>query len=398
MDTLEYNRIIGNLDAQLEVAKKEAAERQRREGVEHELKLVDHWMVGLSKRKADLEKYGTPPQVDIDAHLADLRAQKVELEKQLKAFDDDPTQSAAASSIAAPVGPTTLSDADVEALDSLMADIAAGATPEDLTHAWTIVEIWALRWRVVVDPYSEDVQTQGVVRKAYAHIREQMDKQPKKGWFLHPLDKTKSCNWEAALVGAQERLSKIEYDIAMKGDALVTLEEARQEYEDNPDKETEKRFRHAVREASKWEDNRKHVARAVRPQRPLLEKEFGFLWGRGKAPKDALAPKKRMSNRDILSRLLRRMKSKALIGACHGPAEAMWNGFPEHAQDRAKEALDALVSGGIVRSKSGPGGDARVSIEPKFVKRAEAFIEGSGDLGVESVDRWYGTELAVKGC
>ncbi len=38
-----------------------------------------------------------------------------------------------------------------------------------------------------------------------------------------------------------------------------------------------------------------------------------------------------------------------------------------------------------------------MSIEPKFVKRAEEFIEGSGDLGVESVDRWHAAELAVKG-
>jgi hypothetical protein len=140
-------------------------------------------------------------------------------------------------------------------------------------------------------------------------------------------------------------------------------------------------IQHAVREIAKEKSLRDDLADLVLPFKPMLP-EFAFLW---KEDDEDKPEARHLTAREIMCRILSRMKSKALIGECHGPADKITKGFPDHDKGRAKEALDLLIKVGVVRHKGQQGG--RVSIEPKWVQGAERFVAGE-TLGAKAVDDW----------
>jgi hypothetical protein len=385
MDTMEYRRLVESLDGQIAHAKRDAERKRRKEEVQQKLALVDHWMEGLTTRKAELEKYGATPDVDIDGHLEKLRAERKEIERQLETVDTIQLD---------------LTQEDLEELDRVIDEATETPYTEEHAYAWALIETWALRWRVVVSRLTAEAQANSpVIRKSYATLRERIERSSGPARFITALDKTKTDDWPRRLTEAQARLGseeeerkKREAQRAAAAETLAALENARQAYVNKPKRDEERRLRHAVREAAKYEWNRPEVGRAVRSQRNLLEPEFSFLWSNGKDEEDE-APKGPMSNRDILSRMLRRMKSKSIIGGSHAPADAIWKGFPEDAKARAKDALDVLVSGGVVRSKR-TGIGVRVSLEPKFVARVDAFVAGTDTMGAPEVEEWYAEKVA----
>jgi hypothetical protein len=146
--------------------------------------------------------------------------------------------------------------------------------------------------------------------------------------------------------------------------------------------EAQRKLKHFIREAAKYRHLREEVAEIVAHLKTMLEEEFGFLW-----PKDEVEealPTTSLSNREIMSRMMRRMKSKTLVGACHGPFDMIWQGFPDHDKGRSKSLLQDLCRVGVVRAKHALIG-VRVSIEPKMMPVADKLIEMQ-DTGIEAVD------------
>jgi hypothetical protein len=127
------------------------------------------------------------------------------------------------------------------------------------------------------------------------------------------------------------------------------------------------------------------------PMKDEFENEFSFLWHRS-APEEAL-PIRSMTNRDMIARLLRRMKAKTLIGACHGPFEQIYKGVPEQDKGRAKEILERLGKLGIIRFKGSIIG-IRVSLEPKQMPAVDRLINGE-DTTIPAINGLLHSETKV---
>jgi hypothetical protein len=150
--------------------------------------------------------------------------------------------------------------------------------------------------------------------------------------------------------------------------------------------EAQRKLKHCIREAAKYRHLRGEVAEIVSHLRTMLEDEFAFLWPKEEVEDDF--PATTLSNREIMSRMMRRMKSKTLVGACHGPFDMIWQGFPDHDKGRSKSLLQDLCRVGVVRAKHALIG-IRVSIEPKMMPVADKLIEMQ-DTGLEAVDSLMG--------
>lgn len=384
MDTIEFNRLVGALDQQLSDIKKRDEERKKREELQQRLRLVEHWIEGLKKRLEDLTAIGAVPIVDVGSKLEELKAERDALARRLSLKED-------------------LAQEDIDELLKVIS-----ATEADLSHLspperWIHYEIWACRWRAVADRLVEEVvNRETVVRKCYAVIRESMDREGKHLSFIKALDKHETDDWEARIEVLTEELAKVAAGRAAADEARAAearrekereeaqdaavwnLMEAVRSFKETRNEETERRLRHCLRQAAKFEHLREEAAEMARTHRNVLEPEFSFLWPR-EAPAEE-APSRKLANREIVARLVRRMKSKCLIGACHGPFDLVVKGFPDHDKGRSKEALELLSRAGVVRLRS-TGIGLRVSIEPKMVPAAEKFLEG-GQFGVEAVDAW----------
>lgn len=384
MDTFRYRKMLGALDDQLCRVKAEAERRERREKIEHDLKMVEHWLDGLTQRKAELEKYGAEPEIDVVKEIDNLRSQKDTLEAELLELEN----------LKDAVAPE-----DAGELDALAREIEEATLPDDPKHAWSIFEEWALRWRVIAQRFRDTAfEREPRFRRVYAKIRERMDEQPDRGWFIAALDPKRKDDWNAALQIVRDKLAALEAERqasdakeAAAEKAIIEVVQAQVDYEGHPDEEQERLFRHAVRNAAKYDHLRDEVAVAVKPHKEFLGKEFAFLWKNGdpetKSKGEKAEKGRKLTNREIVARMLRRMRSNNLIGGCHGPRESMWNGFPEHDQGRAKEAMELLIRHGVMRCKSTQIGD-RVSIEPRFVGKAMAFVERNEPMEIGGVDAW----------
>jgi hypothetical protein len=152
--------------------------------------------------------------------------------------------------------------------------------------------------------------------------------------------------------------------------------------------DTDKALRHAIRTAARHVHLRPELADALQPYQSILDHDFGFLWRDGREEEEEADPKKTLTNRDIAARILRRMKSKTMIGACHAPEGRISKGFPPHDMGKAKEMIDVLVKSGIIRRKDNAG-ELRVSLEPTAIPQVEAFLAGAA-MGIRDVDELCG--------
>lgn len=382
METLEYRKLLTLLDAYIDDAKRIAEEKARREALEQHLKLVHHQIETITARKVQIDKLGISAPVDLAAILNRLDAEKTTLEKQLRREPDAPKV-------------TRMSDADRKITEELyqeVMDIPVDQLEDE--ERWAQFEIWSIRWRIIADRVGNDiVNSDGFLKMCFARIRERMDAFPDGYRFITALDQEHAGEWPGRLKLQEAKLAKLLEIRRSEEEAGRIAEEALQAlvlqvatFRNAQDDSNERMLRHAVRNAAKFEHLREEIAETITELRPKLEGEFGFLWNVTNGEDDPAPASQKLTNKDILSRICRRMFSKRLIGACHGPWDLIYKGFPEHDKGRAKEALELLAKAGILRKKSTLIG-FRVSIEPKMMQQVEAAIEGRC-TGITSLDLW----------
>lgn len=387
MDTVEYQRLIGALDQQIGNIKKQEEEKKKREDLEQRLKLVDHWIEGLKQRLEDITATGAVPVVDVGTKLAELQAERESIVKELTLKKE-------------------LESSDRDEILALIAEIDGFSSgPLSTEDRWMVYETWACRWRIVVDKYAQEVTEQDLsLRRCFALIRESMQKESELLWFIKALNKDEKGNWEERLYSLGKSLSvaratreqaAASAEAASKKDsereeaqdaAIWNLMAIVREYSEKKTDESARQLRHQLRMIAKFEHLREEAADIARTHRNLLEPEFSFLWPKKKKEPDEEPISKKLTLRDIVARLLRRMKMKSLIGACHGPFEAVGKGFPDHDKGRAKEAIELLSKYGVIRYRSTHIG-IRISIEPKMIPVVDRFMEGAA-FSIEPVDKW----------
>lgn len=390
MDTLEFQRLAAELDCQIVVIKRKEDQRKRREDLQQRLKLVEHWIEGLQARVDAITKAGAVPVVDVGAKLEELRAEQASISNRLALKPE-----------LWPEGRKEL-----EELSALMeAERFVGLNDEE---RWLTCETWACRWRLVIEQLEEEVvEHEHLARRCFAMIRDAMKAEPRLLWYIKALDKNEVLYDSKARLD-ECRASLAEIAVVRKIAAEAQADEARKEKEreeaqdaavwnlmaavrefteakETQRSEAERKLRHCLRQAARFEHLREEAGELARRHRNTLEPEFSFLWPKETQTEEAV-PAKKMTMREIVARLLRRMKAKTLIGACHGPFERVGKGFPEHDKGRAKEALEAMSKHGVIRCRSTLIG-LRVSIEPKQIPAVESFLEGK-PLGIEEADAW----------
>lgn len=388
MDTLEYRKLISVLDEQLERAKKEAETRQKKEALEQHVKLILHQITSFEARKAECEKFGLRPGIDIDALLVRLRGEKAMLEKQLVMADEPVVEKE-----------SRILDSDRVEVNTLIEEVLnTNPVLMDEVERWTLFEVWSVRWRIMMERIGQAAVESGLMKRAYALIREAMNQhRTDQGWFIDALDKTKGgqgFNWELKLQVVQRKLEEARdakrrerEEEEAEAKMITDLYAAVGAYAKDANEETDRQLRHAIRQAARLDHLREDVAEMAEPFREELEPDFAFLWQNGKPEEPEENDEGRhLSNREIVRRMLHRLKAKGCIGGSHAPAEKMSRGYPSHDQARAKEAVEVLVKAGVLRRKPTSIG-FRVSLEAGMVARAESFFQGK-QMGIRLVDEW----------
>lgn len=391
MDTLEYRKLISTLDSQLDRAKQEAEAKARREQLETHIKLVVHQMEQLRTRKEQFEKLGVAPAVDLNPILEKLTLDKASFEQQL--LDPPP--------LLLPEKGVEQEDRDrlVVLLRAIESTSLAGLPPEE---RWLQIEAWAIKWRFIVDRVGQNSMGQDrLFGKVYATIRSLMDREPESPYRSRanePLTRPKpgtvsSTDWnerawavERSLLSLEQARRRDEEQARGIDEDMKGFSTAFTNHQADYGAATDKALRHAIRTAARHVHLRPELAEALLPYRASLDQEFGFLWDDGKDDGEEEVAKKSLTNRDIVARLLRRMKSKTMIGACHCPEDMISRGFPPHDMGRAKEVIDILVKSGVIRRKDNVG-ELRVSLEPPAMPQIEAFLTGA-PMGIRDVDAW----------
>jgi len=376
LNTIEYGDLIQKLDAQISELQRVEEEKARRDKLEQELKLVDHWLEGLGKRKSEIESRGAVPVVDIEVKLAELRIRAVEIRAALE-------------------GRAVVHEEDRNVFEWIANEAINGRANLDLSmrEVWLNCEILACHWKVASERLTpQALNAESSARRAYALIREWMDVQPERGPFiqaLHP--SSRGMDWEARIAVCVAELQK---EAARAGEERAQAEALEKTIEDLtyavrsfPEGSVDERqLRHALRQAARYPHLREEAAEIAAPHHDLLKEEFAFLWTDPAAAKQEVEPSRTLSRREIVSRILRRMKSKALIGGCHGPVEVLKNGFPSHQRGEAGQVVDFLVKAGIVKLKSTKIG-GRVSLFPDALGMVDLLVDGKS-CGKALVDEW----------
>jgi hypothetical protein len=393
MDTLEYRKLISVLDQEIEQAKQQADVKAKREALEGRKNLCLHWIAGLDSRKAELEKFGGRSTVPIDLKLAEVR-------KELEAVEREIAGGPAHAAPAPAAGvertlPPGLTPCDRAELSGLIAEIEAKQDLLDLPHdeRWLVFQMWACRYRIIANRAGEAACTHDhSFRSVYGAIlrkKEEMGKGP----FLEGLrDPRAGTDWEERLRGLKNQLSHLESRREAAETGARAQTEALSELTlflrgATPTTEPELRtLRHLVRHAASFETLREEVSPMVMGLREPLGSGFEFLFENGKPEPEEPKSDRSHSNAEIVSRILRRLKAKAMIGACHAPMEMIAKGFAGHDYGRADEALGVLVKAGLIRRRQ-TGIGYRVSLEPPMMGAIELGIS-CAKTGIAVLDEW----------
>jgi len=395
MDTLEYRRIITNLDKELEQAKKAWEAKARRESLVQRQKLLLHWEDGLVARQAEFAKYSATPSVDIETELTKLRGEMTEIDGQL-AGKEPP---------GAPP-PTRLDPAiraDLEGLiENITLTINDGLPERPFQERWLRLQYWSILWRILAIKAGDFlVRVEGSPFKAaYARIMWALGATGVET-LLEAL--SQNCHqeiekWESGLRSIERRLEEAIHAREEEDRQAKLAEEAYTElcvfFQSAPldGEDAVTMFRHLARKSASFEHMRPEIAALCGSKRDILGEEFAFLWPAddGEAKEEPEEPGKKLSNRDIAARICRRLKSKAIYGACHAPQDMVVRGFASHDYGRAEEAVDELVRAGIVRRRR-TGIGLRLSLEPGKLRELSAVIEGK-PTGAAALDGWTAKE------
>lgn len=397
MNEQELKGVLGKLSDQAEAIR-------RKQDIQKKVERIDHWIKALSEKAAEVAALGAVPVVDVGPRIAALEAEKRDLLGFLT-----PASAEDIRSLVAPAGPSASADAPPHR-DTLREQEIAEMTrllrvmnildmsEWSVEERWHQYEIWACEWRLCVQRHSSEIVDRcPILREIYKKIRQLMEQESPGLWFIRALDPKASVDCIARMeecLNAKDALAKERQDRSDEERAkeaehekgIWDLRTMTREYDGAAPEhkaEAERKLRHAVREAAKHRHLRDEVADTLSHLRALLEAEFAFLWP-SDAPPDEPLPARTLSNLEILSRLMRRMKAKTLVGACHGPFESIYKGFPEHDKGRAKRLLQDLCRLGIVREKPTLIG-IRVSLEPKMMNAVDHLIEMK-PTGIAAVD------------
>lgn len=347
MDTPEFENLLGDLDRQIVEAKKTAEIRAKRDAAEKQLKRLRVRLEALQPRIDEIKRPGAEPDPRAERLLSEMREEERSLMAELEHLGVTTAPAVEPAEPARPAPPVSLEEKqDVVALLAEMA--ATDLDTLDPEEREVLFRVWALRWRLTAEDVGQErVNRDSDMRKAYARLREAMDRH--RAGYIPALSQSRRDPrpvWERQLGFATREREDIRTRLAARRLAEQKFQElaafaAAGVQGDGEEKV--RRFRHLVRDVAKAPSMRDDLVDLCGPHR-------------------------------------------AAIGGCHVPLEKLYKGFPSHDQSRAKEALDLLEKTGVLRIKSTEKGP-RASLEPAFVTAAEGFVAG-GAAGYEDLEAW----------
>jgi len=418
MEPNEFQAILSELDGQIAAAKANQERRLRRDALERRLKEIEEQIAPVEQRVIQVRQLGEEPSERVLRCLAALRESAELTRKEIDSLTTPATQAPAPPQPivqippppAAPSKPPAPLPSPFKALPAsdrqgfivLMDEIERTdlrvLPPEDLRLH---VVIWSLRWRQMVEAAGpESAEHDRDVRRCFARIAQERDRYRLE--MIPALARNGTGDWareraraEAALRDLREqreaalaRETRLFSELRELMGAFPSHADLKQ-HQDSPEA---RRFRHLAREIGRSEHLRDQLSEMCRPYRPALEPEFSFLWRPEEDDEDEVVQTgRRLTNHDIMRRLLRRMIRKGIIGGKTCPTDMLFRGFPQHDVCRAKEALEILARvGAVVISKAGDV----AAISTGFLKEVKAFVE-AGVSGIEAVDTWASADDRV---
>lgn len=365
MDTLKFRNIIEKLDREVEVAKKEAAVRKRREEFEGKLRLLDHWRDGLLARVKELEALGAKTSLNLEPELAEIAREKKALEEEFASDKPPPDVSVPLEILYREVTATHLSHDD------------AGHG-----YRWKQYEKWALRWRILAEEVGqEEVKKTPIFGRIYGRLLQRIDGEKVRGPFIRALDQKKAGNWKEELIYAETVPTG---SLSEEGEDRLYLlmnlvERKSSKYLDEDLREIRKIMEDV---SGRFPHLKPELAEIVSRHRGVIEPFFPELWKNGhpEAP-----PKDIYSRREVVDRLLLRLRAHGYIGGAYGPYDRLTEGFPDAG--KAKASMDALIQSGIVHKKSSVLG-SRIAIEGSALPNVLRFLDNGEALGIGTADFW----------
>jgi len=435
MNEQELQSILNKLSAQAESIKK-------KQDITKQIEKLDAWIKLLTEKATELAALNVTPIVDVASKLAELKTERADLQSMLipasveaiKSLVDPMSKIVLAPEVPAPPGPMkvivepvtepepepappppvapapvivhnwngSLSEEELREMEGLLQVMETlDLDPWSHEERWTQYDSWASQWRRLVSRHPANIcDLSPLLRQVYGKIRDLMKGDGPPLWYIEGLDRNRKADWEVKYKSCELKLrdmaaarkEQLESEGDEKEQAIWTLMNLVREYPEAKDREeATRKLRHQVRETAKFKHLREEVAEVVEPLRNMLESEFSFLWPKNVV--EEVLPTRSMTNRDLVARLLRRMKAKTLIGACHGPFEQIYKGVPEQDKGRAKELLEHLGKLGVIRFKGSIIG-IRVSLEPRRMPVVDLLIDGE-DTSVPAINTLLYAEMKV---
>ena len=392
---LAFESLITKAKKEVDDARAEIERGMRRKAAESKLKLVQGQLASIEKIVEDLEQLNREPSEYVTAALIQLKKEERILAIELEEVGEVPFYPEPKK--------TDVQYADFvlesPVKEEVIALIQEGRTAKLNEMSSDIrrltFDVWALRWRIACEKIGqENVVRCREMQSCYAVIKTAMNENPNERHHIAALKREVAGDWEAQLKQAKAKINLMRESEMRFQSALEQLQTLKLlKLDANSDTEAIRRYKHLVRTIAGNEALRDDLVVVCAPYRALLEDDFAFLWKEQEA-EDEVVVKDKLSNREILSRLLRRMISKTLIGACHGPLDRVYTGFPEHDKSRAREIMNLLIRIGIIRAKKSAGAETRVSIEPPYLGNCENFVNGQ-PFGQKAVDFWAQQDTVV---
>jgi hypothetical protein len=416
MDLNEYEGILSELDRQITAAKASHERRTKREALESRLKEIEQRIPPIERRVSEIRQLGEEPSERVLRFLESLQESAGATRKESEALAPlpadllPPPPAVQVPSIAggprvivSPPSPAKpLAAPDRRGFLELLAQIEGTdlrILPAEETRL--IVLAWALRWRRMVETAGQErAEHDRDVKRCFALIAQERDRH--KLEMIPALARNGTGDWAREQAGVEAALRDLrgqrEARQARENQLFPELRELMRvftshadlrKHEDSPEA---RRFRHLVREIGRSENLRDQLSEMCRPYRPTLEPEFAFLWKmEDDEEEDPIETSRRLTNQEIMRRLLRRMVRKGIIGGKTCPTDMLFRGFPPHDAGRAKEALELLTRvGAVMLSKAGDV----AALSTECLKQVKACVEGR-PFGIEAVDAWTSEEPRV---
>lgn len=396
MDLREYENLITRATKEVEEVREDTERGMRRKVAENKLKTVQSQLAGVEKIIDDLAKLNREPSDYVNDAMVQLKKEEQVLMIEMEELGEVPFYPA--------IKKTDVQYAEFILESPLREEIVAliqeGRTAKLREMSSDIrrltFDVWSLRWRITGEKIGQDkVSRCREMQTCYAVIKTAMNENPADRHHIPALKRELQDNWEEQLRQTKAKMkatldSEMRFQLALE--QLASLKKIT--LNAKSDGEDVRRYKHLVRTlAANWA-LRDDLAAHCAPYKALLGEEFAFLWKDGADEVEEAVVKDKLTNRDVLARLLRRMISKTLIGGCHGPLDRVCTGFPEHDKHRARHIMNLMIRVGAIRAKKNEGADVRVSIEPTYLGHCENFVAGQ-DFGQRAIDVWVQQDTAV---